>query len=617
MIRQVVPTLWIIVVFWISCPGSASETGADIYQTRCAVCHTGTDKNTGPSLDSIQAMSRAEIRFTLLEGKMKGHASSLSTSQLNSLLAFLVTDRSDAVSLNESSTACSNGPISFATTMSSWGFNDENTRHQAQALINANNVDQLKLVWSFGLPETSTARSQPVITNNTVFVASTSGHVYALDRASGCERWHYRSENPLRTSLTLGVVKSRPALFIGDQRRGVLAIDADKGRLLWRSEVGLFEASMLTGATVQHGDRLFVPISAFGVALAQNPNYECCKSHGGVRALNADTGEILWTAHMTPNAEKTYMNSAGTQMWGPSGAPVWTTPAIDPKRRRIYIGTGENTSTPATDLSDAIVAIDMDTGEIVWSYQGTSGDAFNMACGWRRGPSCPKENGPDFDFGASPVIATLSNGQDVIVAGQKSGDVHCLDAATGTLIWRTKVGQGSALGGVHWGIAVSKKRVVVPIADPGSPRNGYQPTPGVYALDLDTGEVIWTHKAVRGCTPEASEQPRTRRRGARNRWPACPRQYAFSAAVSSTPDLALASALNGHTMAFDLSDGTILWEDNTVQPYNTVNGIEAHGGAIDSPGAQIIDDMLFVQSGYGMFGQMPGNVLLAYRLQSP
>ena len=611
------PLLWIIAVFWFTYPGLSNEPGADIYETRCAVCHTGNDKNAGPSLDSIQAMSGAEIRFTLREGKMKGHASSLSAPQLSSLLAFLVTERSDPAIPNGSSISCSNEPISFATSMTSWGFNDKNTRHQEHTSINTHNVDQLKLAWSFGLPETSTARSQPVITDNTVFVASTSGHVYALDRERGCERWHFRSENPLRTSLTLGTVKSQPALFVGDQRRGVLAIDAEKGRLLWRREVGLFEASMLTGATVQHGNRLFVPISAFGVALAQNPNYECCKSHGGVRALDADTGNILWTAHMTPNAEKTYVNSAGTQMWGPSGAPVWTTPAIDPKRRRIYIGTGENTSTPATDLSDAIVAIDMDTGEIVWSYQGTSGDAFNMACGWRRGPSCPKENGPDFDFGASPVIVTLSDGRDVIVAGQKSGDVHCLDANSGDLIWRTKVGQGSALGGVHWGIAVSEKHVVVPIADPGSPRSGYQPTPGVYALDLHTGEVIWTHKAVRGCTPEANEQPRTRRRGARNRWPSCPRQYAFSAAASSTPSLALASALNGHTMAFDLSDGTVLWEDNTVRSYNTVNGVEAHGGAIDSPGAQIMDDMLFVQSGYGMFGQMPGNVLLAYRLQSP
>ena len=617
MNRHIASAAWIITTLSTAHPGLANERGANIYQTHCAVCHTGTDKNAGPSLDSIQAMSSAEIRFTLLEGKMKGHASSLSSSQLNSLFEFLVADRSDAAISSSSGTACSNDSVSFTTTMPSWGFNAQNTRHQTHTIINAENVHRLDLAWSFGLPATSTARSQPVITDNTVFVATTSGHVYALDRESGCERWHYRSENPLRTSLTLGTVKSQPALFIGDQRRGVLAIDAGKGRLVWRSEVGLFDASMLTGATVQHGDRLFVPISAFGVALAQNPNYECCKSHGGVRALDADTGDILWTTHMTPDALKTYENSAGTQMWGPSGAPVWTTPAIDAKRRRIYIGTGENTSTPATDLSDAIVAIDMDTGGIVWSYQATSGDAFNMACGWRRGPSCPKENGPDFDFGASPVIATLSDGRDVIVAGQKSGDVHCLDAETGALIWRTKVGQGSALGGVHWGIAISKKRVVVPIADPGSPRNDYQPTPGVYALDLDTGKVIWAHKAERGCTPENGQQRGARGRSGRNQWPACPRQFAFSAAASSTPELALASALNGHTMAFDLADGTVLWKSNTVQPYDTVNGIEAHGGAIDSAGAQVIDDMLFVQSGYGMFGQMPGNVLLAYRLKNP
>ena len=616
MKRYIITIALMITTYWCPYSVSANEPGTSIYQARCAVCHTGAGKDTGPTLDSIQAMSSAEIRFTLLEGKMKGHASSLSDSQLESLLRFLVGDRPDSATVSRSSTACSNNPISFDATMTSWGFNAQNTRHQTHTLISADNVHRLELAWSFGLPETSTARSQPIITDNTVFVATTSGHVYALDRASGCERWHYRSENPLRTSLTLGTVNSSAALFIGDQRRGVLAIDARRGRLLWRSQVGLFDASMLTGATVQHDNRLFVPISAFGVALAQNPDYECCKSHGGVRALDADTGNILWTAHMTPNAEKTYENSAGTQMWGPSGAPVWTTPAVDPKRRRIYIGTGENTSTPATELSDAIVAIDMDTGQIVWSYQGTSGDAFNMACGWRRGPSCPKENGPDFDFGASPAIATLSNGRDVIVAGQKSGDVHCLDADTGTLIWRTKVGQGSALGGIHWGIAVSKDRVVVPVADPGSARDNYQPTPGVYVLDLDTGKVIWSHKAERGCTPKNGEQQRARRRSGSNRWPACPRRFAFSAAASSTPDLAFASALNGHTMAFDLSDGTVLWEYDTVQQFDTVNGVEAHGGAIDSAGAQVVDDMLFVQSGYGMFGQMPGNVLLAYRLQN-
>ncbi|MEC9240795.1 MAG: PQQ-binding-like beta-propeller repeat protein, partial [Pseudomonadota bacterium] len=218
MNRHVAVAVSIIATFWNAYPGLANEPGADIYQRRCAVCHTGTNKNTGPSLDSIQAMSSAEIRFTLLEGKMKGHASSLSDSQLESLLRFLVGDRPDAPIVIGSSTACSNNPISFDATMTSWGFNAQNTRHQSHTLINTESINRLELAWSFGLPETSTARSQPIITDNTVFVASTSGHVYALDRASGCERWHYRSENPLRTSLTLGTVNSSPALFIGDQR---------------------------------------------------------------------------------------------------------------------------------------------------------------------------------------------------------------------------------------------------------------------------------------------------------------------------------------------------------------------------------------------------------------
>ena len=205
-------------------------------------------------------------------------------------------------------------------------------------------------------------------------------------------------------------------------------MEAATGELIWRQAVGLFDASITTGAPAQNGGKLFVPISAFGVALAMQPDYECCKSHGGVSALDAATGEILWTTHMTEDAKPTYKNKLDVQMWGPSGAAVWTTPAIDAKRGVLYIGTGENTSSPATELSDAIVAIALETGEIKWHFQGTEGDAFNMACGGRgRSASCPKEDGPDFDFGASVIIARNSAGKDVLLAGQKSGDVYALD----------------------------------------------------------------------------------------------------------------------------------------------------------------------------------------------
>ena len=179
-----------ITTYWCAYPVSAIEPGTDIYQTRCAICHAGAGKDVGPTLDSIQAMSSAEIRFTLLAGKMKGHASSHSDSQLESLLRFLVRDRPDSATVSGSSTTCSNNPISFDATMTSWGFNAQNTRHQTHTSINADNAHRLELVWSFGLPETSTARSQPIITDNTVFIAPTSGHVYALDRKSGCARWH-------------------------------------------------------------------------------------------------------------------------------------------------------------------------------------------------------------------------------------------------------------------------------------------------------------------------------------------------------------------------------------------------------------------------------------------
>ena len=137
-------------------------------------------------------------------------------------------------------------------------------------------------------------------------------------------------------------------------------------------------------------------------------------------------------------------------MQGPSGAPVWTTPAIDAKRNQLYIGTGENTSSPATHTSDAIIAYDLTTGAEKWIFQGTENDAFNMACGRRMGPNCPKERGPDFDFGASPVLTTTSAGVDLVLAGQKSGDVWALNPDNGELVWHNRLSPGSALGGVHW-----------------------------------------------------------------------------------------------------------------------------------------------------------------------
>ena len=285
---------------------------------------------------------------------------------------------------------------------------------------------------------------------------------------------------------------------------------------------------------------------------------------------------------MTDDAKPTYKNELGVQMWGPSGAPVWTTPAIDAKRGVLYLGTGENTSSPATELSDAIVALSLATGEIKWHFQATANDAFNMACGGRRSgsASCPKENGPDFDFGASIIIARNAKGKDVLLAGQKSG-------------------------GVHWGIAADASQVYVPVADPPFVQGDRKP--GVWALAIDDGTDVWGYAAERGCVPAFQ-------RNAPSPWPECSFGYTFSAAVSLADDVVLAGALDGRAFAFDRNDGTVLWEYATNRAFETVNGIDAHGGAIDSPGIVAADNLVIVPTGYGMFGQMPGNVLPVFEI---
>ena len=575
------------------------------YQARCAACHTGQGKDLGPALDAMRRMSYGQIRFAVTRGKMREHARGLGREEFAALVAFVAGDSGGGAA---EVALCADRAITLDATVPGWGFDPANTRFQGDTAIDAANVGSLELAWAFGLPDVAEGRSHPVVTSDTVFVAAVSGHVFALDRDTGCTKWRHAAGTPLRTPLSLGSAGRRAALFFGDVGTTVHAVDALTGEPIWMREVGLFDASMLTGGIAQHEGTLFVPVSAFGVALARNPEYECCRSHGAVRALDAATGEIRWTTRMTPPAEKTYRSDVGTQMWGPSGAAVWTTPTVDAQRGRVYVGTGENTSTPATDLSDAIVALDMETGEIAWSFQATAGDAFNMACGFRRGPSCPKEDGPDFDFGATPVLTRLPDGRDMLVAGQKSGVVHALDAEDGSVLWQTRLSDGTALGGVHWGIAVSGGRVVVPIADPEFPIPRYTPRPGVYALDLATGDVVWSHPAERGCELEG------RSRAAGEAWPECSFFYGFSAAASATAQLAFAASLDGTAYAFSLDDGAVLWSYDTVRPFETVNGVDAHGGAIDNPGIQVAGDMLFVQSGYALFGQMPGNVLLAFRL---
>jgi polyvinyl alcohol dehydrogenase (cytochrome) len=479
-------------------------------------------------------------------------------------------------------------------------------------------------------------RSQPAIIGDTMYFGDKTGKVYAIDRKRGCIRNHTEVLSGIRSAITVATLSTgRQLLVFADSMASIYALDPDSLKTVWQEAARIYETSVITGSISYHGDRLFVPVSSYEVAVSGSPSHVCCKSHGGVIALDATNGNKLWEWHGTAEATLQGRNSAGGEIYGPSGVSVWSTPTIDARRNRIYIGTGENLSRPATENSDAIVALDMDSGELAWRFQATADDVWNAAC-LNGGPNCPENPGGDFDFGASVILAELPDGRELLLAGQKSGDVYALDpdpaGPAGEVVWHRQVSnagigpnlaQSTTNGGVHWGMALSGERLLVAAADPERVRPDYIPKPGLHALNVSNGDIQWFQGVTRGCEIAEEDKPmiglQNMRAGKKVELEdqyRCSFYYGLSAAVMATPELVFSAGLDGRIRAFDIADGELLWQAETAESFEADNGITGHGGAIDVSGQVMADGWLYVQSGYSMFGQLPGNMLLAYRVGS-
>jgi len=614
-----------------ACAGSPlaepATSGEQLYQAHCSSCHANPETRS-PDLQSMQRMPLSRILSAMEFGKMQLQAAHLPAEQRLALAQWLA--RADDSTRDDwiASHACEHRSTAPAVTgNANWGFGNDNARHVASGVaLNPRTIEQLELAWSLALPQVSDMRSQPVVAGEMLYLGTQTGSLLALDRRSGCVHWQFRAMSTIRSALTLDrAPDGAPTLFFADDLGTVYAVAAKDGRLRWSANVRLFQTSVISGAISSHDGRLFVPLSSFEVAVAGMPTHECCRSHGGVVALDAGNGTRLWEFHTTPDARKTLRNSAGTQMWGPSGASVWSTPTVDANRGLLYIGTGENLSRPATDTSDAVIAIDIETGARRWHFQALADDVWNGAC-QLGGPNCPDNPGPDWDIGASVILTRTVSGSELLLVGQKSGEVFALDPGhEGRLLWRKRLSQGTANGGnsgVHWGMASDGAAVFVPISDPDWKLPGYTPRPGVYALRVEDGTTLWEHPVQRGCEVDPADVPRPglaemRQAGnaARSPWPACSWFYAHSAAALLANGLVYAGALDGRVRVIDAGNGKLLKVFETAGPFQADNGIEGHGGSIDVGGIVVDGDQMFVTSGYSMFGQMPGNVLLAYSLR--
>ncbi len=600
--------------------------GNYIFDENCASCHDNPAMHA-PTRQALSGYSLEGIIIAMEFGKMQSMAEHLSKTERKLIAVYLAGSSTGHYDWLKDS-QCKQPPVDVVTEFSSnWGLGIENRRFVKDEIagITKSNVGSLTLQWSLALPKVTDMRSHPAVIGDTLYFGDKAGKLYAINRTTGCIRAHTKVFSGIRSAITVAHLNNGKKLIIfADSVANVVAVDPVTLEKVWETSVRVFDTSIVTGSMSFHDDKLFVPISSYEVASSGSDKYECCHSHGGVMALDANSGDQQWLWHSTKDASSQGVNREGVEMFGPAGAVVWTTPAIDPQRNRIYFGTGENLSHPATDTSDAIIALDMDTGELAWRFQATKGDVWNTAC-LNDGANCPEDAGGDFDFGASVIIANMADGRPVLLAGQKNGGVYALNPDTrhpdGELYWKTNIGTGSTNGGIHWGMSLSGQTLVIPISDPERVREGYIPQPGLYALDISTGEYLWKKPVARSCEFNYENRPLTGLQQAKTgvnisleTQYECSFYYGLSAAAMTTSQLAFSGGLDGIIRAYDLDNGDILWKAKTAIPFEALNGVKGHGGSIDVSGQVLADGWLYVMSGYSMFSQLPGNMLLAYKV---
>ena len=587
-----------------------APNGSAVYDNHCAACHSGSDARV-PTVAALRQRTPDAILDALVGGVMRQQGVEMTDAERR-LVAEYLTGRAPgpadarpdperatagASQPSDSGRCTSSPPLNLASgpRWNGWGADLANTRFQpaAHAGLTAAQVPTLTLKWAFGFPNATSARAQPTIVGGTLFVGSQSGLVYALDAASGCTIWTFQAQAAVRSAITIGPRGSGGVAYFGDGKANAYAVDAATGALLWTRSLDEHASARVTGAPTLYQNRLYVPIASGEEGQGNNPKYECCTFRGSLVALDVAGGALVWkTFTIATEAKPIGKNASGTTRWGPSGAGIWSSPTIDSKRHLIYAATGNMYTEPQQGTSDAMMALDLDSGAIRWTAQVTPNDVFVVGCNQPNAANCPATVGPDFDFGSSPILATLPNGKDIIVDGQKSGVGWAFDPdARGAVLWQYRAAKGSALGGMEFGSAVDAEHAYFAVADGNSPQPG-----GLHAVTLSTGERAWY-------APPPTPKCGTPGRGC---------NAAILAAITVIPGVVFTGSNDGGVRGYSTKDGSLLWEVDTNHDFETVNGVPAKGASISGPGPVVAGGMLYVNSGYGALGGRPGNVLLAF-----
>ena len=603
----------VALLVWCSAPALAQQDGAALYAAHCAQCHDADTQSRMPGRSAMQAMSFDHVLGTLTSGSMGAMAKDRSDAERRAIAAFVTGKIATGGLAVDAEGRCAQQVSSFPQALdgprwNGWGVDAGNSRFQPAEMagLSAAQVPHLRLKWAYAFPGASVSFAPPTIVGGLLFIGGTDRKVHALDARSGCTLWTLPLDAAVRAAISVAPLpgSDQVAIFFGDLRANAYAVNALTGALIWKTKVEEHAAARITGAPTLHSGVLYVPVSSLEEAAGSQASYECCTFRGSVVALDAATGKTIWQSYTIPEIpHPTGKNARGTQLFGPSGAAIWSAPTIDAQRGAVYVATSNSYSNPPAATADAILAFELATGKLLWKQQATPKDAFVVACLIADKTNCPDEPGPDHDFGQSPILVSLHDGKRVLVIAQKSGVVHALDPDDGgKILWQTRIGKGGPLGGSEWGSAADGERIYVANSDVRFARDGTRQLDstqggGLFGLDLVSGKI-----AIQVPPVACGDRPRC--------------SPALSAAVSLIPGVVFSGSVSGFLRAYSTADGKLLWEFDTARDFNAVNGVAAHGGAIDGPGPVIAGGMLYTNSGYGQWSGVPGNVLLAFEVGS-
>ncbi len=582
--------------------------GRDAFEQMCSGCHSDNPVPRAMTPARMAELPPEKIFKVQREGLMLMQAATLTEIEQRAIAIYISKTPWGSVpdeKIAETLVQCDASPALAADALerphwSGWGLDLDNTHFQPgeYAGLTAADLENLEFKWALGYAGATTVTTQPAVAGGRIYIGGPNGGIYALDAKTGCVHWKFDTPDAVRGAILITRFDDgRFVLFAGDRKAWFYAIDANSGDLVWKDKADDHAWALITGSPALYEGVVYVPLSSFEELAGGSATYECCTFQGSVVAYEATTGKRLWKSSTIPQPiVETKKMSNGVQLWGPSGAAVWSQPTIDPKAGVLYVATGDSYSAPAAATSDSIIAMDLKSGAIKWHVQTYADDAFTVACVAPNVDPVQKEGcGPDVDFGSSVILRNLPNGRRVLLAGQKSGVLHALDPDNkGEILWQKRLSPGGVLGGIEWGFAADDTNVYVPISDVWEASVAPGHAGGVYAVKISDGSDVWNTPAA---PPDCLD-----RAGCNGGQPA---------AATLIPGVLFSGSMDGHMRAYDPTNGKVIWDLDTKRDYTTVNKVAGKGGSIKGAGVTVVDGWLYFGSGYGLWG-LPGNVFLAY-----